>query len=428
MTKALENMYKQKITSANNAILHINQGANIYVGAFCSEPQKLVAELVNQKERLKGSTLYLNLGGSPLKYAAQDCVDFFNYRAFLSSFQLAKLTRNKNVDYIPINLSDISRYYEENKIDVALIQVSPPNDEGYLSLGINVEASLTLIKEADLVIAEVNKQMPFTLGNSLVHFSEIDFIVESSNPLLEIRQAEISDVEREIGKHVAKLIPDGATLQWGIGNVPASVLSSLFDKKDLGVHTGSITDNAIDLIENGNITNRLKEYKRGISVCTLLLGTEKLYKYVEKNKFIEFHPVSITHNPIVISQISNFYSINSAIEIDVFGHINSEFINGQTVAGVGGQMDFLRSAKLSKGGRSIIALSSTTPDESISKISLSVERITSPKSEVDYVVTEYGIAKLFGKSLKQRVQEMISIAHPKFRNELQNQYELMYKG
>lgn len=377
--------------------------------------------LIKQRERLRGTTLYVNVSGSPLLYGQQKYFEYFNIRAFLSSVGLMNVVNKGNFDYIPINVSDIPQYFQEEKIDVALVQVTPPDAEGKVSLGISVDVTKELIKRANLVIAEVNDNLPVTEGDSKVDAHFIDFFVKSTNPLLEIKERELTDIDKQIGKNVATLIPNGATLQWGIGNIPNSVLHALKDKKDLGVHSGSITEPIIPLIQSGVITNEKKSFGRGKVLCTVLLGTKKLYDYANKNPLIHVVEAKTTHNIVNISKIDHFHAINSAIEVDLFGQVNAESIQGKTIAGVGGQMDFIKGAKLSKGGKSIIALSSTTSKGDRSKIQYSIDRVSSLKTEVDYIVTEYGIATLKHKSLRERAESLISIAHPSFREQLRNE-------
>lgn len=416
--------YQSKLRNLDDAINKIESTQNVFLSSYCNEPQLLVEELVRQKKRIKGISLYINVAGSPLQYAQKECYGFFNIRAFLSSVGLLGIVKSSDFDYIPLNLSNIPDYLKNKKIDVALIQVSPPNKKGFCNLGISVDYTKSLIKEAEIVIAEVNPNLPKTYGDTMVHIDEVDCFVQSSKSVLELKERELSNIERKIGEHVASLIPDGSTIQWGIGGIPNSVLKELSNKKDLGVHSGSITEPIINLMENKVITNQYKSYKKGKVICTTVLGNKKLYDYINENPMIELHPVDVTHNVNVIQQIDNFHAINSAIEVDVYGQINAETINGNIIAGVGGQMDFIKGARLSDGGKSIIALTSTTPDFKKSKIKVVIDSVTSIKSEIDYIVTEYGIAELFNKSLKERAEAIISIAHPKFREALKRELGL----
>ena len=410
--------YREKQMDIAQAINKVDKNHVVVLSAYCSEPQTLVEELIRQKSRLRGLELYVNLVGSPALYSQKDNFPYFCIRTFLSNPKLKEAILYGDCDYIPINVSEIPKKIERMEIDIAFIQVAPPDNEGFFNLGISVDYVKSLVENAKYVIAEVNDCMPRTQGDTNLTIDEIDSFVKSSRSLLTIPESGFSDIEKKIGENVATLIPDGATLQWGIGSIPNGILHSLKNKKDLGVHSGSISDPVIELIESGVINNSRKIVKQNKIVCTSLIGTEKLYEYANNNPVIEMHSVEFTHNSKIIGQIENFHSINSALEIDITGQINAESLKGVTIAGVGGQMDFIRGAKGSNGGKAIIALPSTAAGGTISRVKFSVSGVTSLKSEVDYIVTEYGIAELFGKSMKERGKEIIAIAHPKFREEL----------
>jgi 4-hydroxybutyrate CoA-transferase len=413
-----EVIYSDRQTSASQAISAIQSSHKVFLAPFCNEPGTLIDELVQQKGRLQDVTIYNTVIGSPCIYAEPDCHPHFQIRTFLSSPRLKSAFLNEACDYLPVNLSEIPRWITQENIDIALIQVTPPNGEGYCNLGLSVDVVQTLIKNAKYVIAEVNSHLPWTYGDTLVHVSEIDHFVFSARPLLTIPRGVPSKEEEAIGHNVAELIPNHATIQVGIGRIADSILLTLKNKKALGIHSGSIIDPVMDLMKLGVITNEYKEVNRFKTVCTTLTGTEELYAFADKNPEIELHPSNYTHHPGVIANISNFYSINSALEVDLFGQINAEQVGQYPIGGVGGQMDFIKGSKLSHGGRSIIALPSTAKNGTQSRIKTIVSHVTSLKSDIDYVVTEYGIATLFGKSLKERVNELIAIAHPNFRQEL----------
>lgn len=418
------NLYNARLTTPKKAISLIQSFQKVFLAPFCNEPQTLVEEMVSQKERLKDVQLYNAIIGSPCIYAKTECHNHFKIRTFLGSSSLKGAYQNHACDYIPVNLSEIPRWLEQEKIDVSLLQVSPPNDEGYCNLGLSVDTIHALIKHAKMIIAQVNNKLPLTSGETLVHVSEIDHFVVSNRPLLTIPSASISEIDKRIGSHVAELIPDYATIQVGVGKIADSILLSLKKKKGLGIHSGSITDSIVELMNLGVITNERKEINPYKTVCTTLTGTEALYYYTHHNQSIELYPVTYTHNAAVIAKLSNFHAINSALEVDLTGQINAEQVGAYPVAGVGGQMDFIHGAKLSKGGKVIIALPSTAKKGTQSRIKARIPFVTSIKSEVDYVVTEYGIASLFGKTLKERAKELIAIAHPKFRNELSSEFNL----
>ena len=416
-------MYQAKKKSAADAIAMIQPHQNVFIAPFCNEPQTLVEELVRQSGRLEDVYLYNMPIGSACLYAGSDHIHSFKIRTFLSSPLFKVSYTTGDCDYIPINLSEIPRWIAEHQIDVALIQVSPPDEDGFCNLGISVDVVQSLIKHAVCIIAEVNNQMPWSEGNTLVHISSIDCVVSSTRPILEIKRKVPTEEEQAIGRHVASLIPDYSVIQVGVGSVSDSILQALQGKKGLGIHSGSITDPVIDLIKQGVITNEAKEINRYITICTTLTGTEELYSYANRNRAIELHPSDYTHNPAVISKLSHFHSINSALEVDLFGQVNAEQVGKYPVAGVGGQMDFIHGARLSKGGKAIIALPSTAKKGTESRIKAEIPFVTSLKSEIDYVVTEYGVAALFGKSLKERAHALLSIAHPDFREQLRGSIE-----
>jgi 4-hydroxybutyrate CoA-transferase len=418
-----EAIYSSRVKSASEAIAVIQSHQRVFLAPYCNEPQTLVEELVHQKERFRDVTLYNAVVGSPCLYADPSCHAHFKIRTFLSAAPLKSAYINQVCDYLPVNLSDMPRWVKQEKMDIALVQVSPPNSEGFCNLGISVETVPALIRNAKIVIAQVNNELPQTCGDTLIHVSEIDHFVVSNRPLLTLSSGAPSETEMKIGSYVAELIPDYATIQVGLGKIADAVLLSLKSKKGLGVHSGSITDAVTELIDLGVITNEHKEIDQNKTICTTLTGTEALYKYSNKNKNIELYPSDYTHNAAVIAKLSNFISVNSALEVDLTGQINAEQVGAFPVAGVGGQMDFILGARLSKGGKAIIALPSTAKRGTESRIKVKVPYITSVKTEIDYIVTEFGIASLFGKSLKERAKELIAIAHPNFREELSDEFE-----
>ena len=410
--------YKEKVTSKKQAIHQIQSGQTVFLAPFCNEPQTLVEELVAQKKRFHDVTLFNVVAGSPCLYGAPSCHPHFSIRSFLGSPALKKAFLNGACDYVPMNLSDLPEWLDRGEIDVSLIQASPPDQDGYCNLGISVDLIHALVKNASMVIAELNPQLPRSHGETLLHIDEIDYFIVADRPLLTIPDTEPSQEEIQIGRFVAELIPDYATIQVGIGKLANSILRSLKNKKGLGMHSGSITEPVMELMELGVITNEKKEVSPFKTVCTTITGSEALYDYADKNLNIELMPINFTHSAAVISSINRFYAINSALEVDLSGQVNAEQANGIPVAGVGGQMDFIHGARLSKGGKSIIALPSTAKGGTISRITQSLSSVTTLKSEIDYIVTEYGVADLFGKTLKERKEALIAIAHPNFRRQL----------
>jgi len=419
-------MYQTKKKSASDAIAIIQSQQKVFIAPFCNEPQTLIEELVRQSGRLEDVYLYNMPIGSACLYAGIDHIHSFKIRTFLSTPLFKASYSNGDCDYIPINLSEIPRWIGENQIDVALIQVSPPDEHGFCNLGISVDVVQSLIKHAICIIAEVNSLMPWSEGDTRVHISSIDCFVPSTRAMLEIKHKAPTEQEQAIGRHVAALIPDYSVIQVGVGSVSDSILQALQGKKGLGIHSGSITDPVIDLIEQGVITNEAKEINRHLTVCMTLTGSAELYRYANRNQDIELHPSDYTHNAAVISKLSRFHSINSALEVDLFGQVNAEQVGHYPVAGVGGQMDFIHGARLSNGGKAIIALPATAKKGMQSRIKAEIPFVTSLKSEIDYVVTEYGAAPLFGKSRKERAHALISIAHPDFREQLMESLERRY--
>lgn len=391
---------------------------SIFVGAFCNEPQTLMRWFQTIANDLTPMSLYMIITGSPVSYT-KNLPEHIKLKPFLSSGQLRKYGLTDQVDYIPMNLSEIPNWIEtSNEIDVAFIQVSPPNQNGYCNTGISVDVIPSLISSAKLVVAEINNRLPESNGETTIHISQLHALVEGDHELLTIKDGEGNEIEKAIANNVAKLIPDKATIQIGIGSLSNEIAKALLKKKDLGIHSGSLNSGMKLLIENNVVTNKFKEIDQGKTVITTVLGDMDLYRFIDKREDILLKPISYTHNAKVIGQLSNFYAINSALEVDLHGQINAEALGETIVAGVGGQLDFFIGARLSENGCRILALPSAAKNGEISKIKVKIDAVTSVKSEVDYVVTEYGIAELKGKSLKERQQALISIAHPNFREAL----------
>ena len=421
------NEYTRRQVKTDEAISVIDSHDRVFLAPFCNEPQTLVEELVRQKDRFEETILYTLNIGSPCLYADPDCQSHFIIHSFLHSAQLKKAYSHNFCEYLPVNLSQIPLWLEENPVDVALIQVTPPDDHGRCHLGISVDIIHSLIRHAKIVIAQVNEYLPITSGQGFIHANEIDYFVLSNRPLLEVQSAEGRKEEAIIGEFVAELIPDQSTIQVGVGRLADSILCSLKEKKHLGIHSGSITDTVVDLIESGVVTNAYKEINRNETICTTLTGTKRLYDFAHRNESIQLKSVDYTHNPAVIAQISQFCSINSALEVDLLGNVNAEQTGRYPVGGVGGQMDFIIGSRLSKRGRSIIALPSTAKKGTESRIKLTAASVTSVKSEIDFVVTEFGVASLFGKTARQRGEELLEIAHPAYKEELKWQLgQLIY--
>ena len=334
-------------------------------------------------------------------------------------------------DFTPAFLHEIPNLIRTKLApDVALLHLSKPNKLGYCSFGISVDYSKPAAHCSKMNIAQINSNMPFTFGDSMIHISMLDYIVESDTPLLELTPPSIGDTERAIGENVAQLINDGDTLQLGIGAIPDAVLKSLKTKNDLGLYTEMFSDGVIDLIETGVITNAKKNIHQGKSVASFMMGSRRLYDYVDNNPNIEMYPVDYVNNPRIASQNDNLISVNSCIQVDLLGQVVSDSVGLLQISGVGGQVHFVRSAAMSKGGKSIIAFASTAKGGTVSKIVSFIDKgsaVTTSRNDVEYIVTEYGIANLKGSSLRQRAYDLIQIAHPDFREDLKKEYNKRFE-
>lgn len=346
----------------------------------------------------------------------------FNHVTCFASASSRKAIWEKRSEFIPSFYHEIPKVWEEIiKPDVLYVTVSPMDKHGYFSLGTGVSTCHTLIKSAKKIYVEVNKYMPRVHGDSFIHISEIDSICESHIPLPELPIEPISNTDKIIGNYIAELVPNGATIQLGIGGIPNAAAASLYDKKDLGIHTEMFTECMVDLIESGVVNNSKKNLHEGKSIATLAIGTKRMYDFLNDNVGVHLYPVNYVNDPNVIGMHDNFVSINSCIEVDLFGQVCSETLGYRIFSGVGGQVDYVRGAARSKGGKSIIAIQSTAKNDEISKIKPLLTKgsiVTTTRNEVDYIVTEYGVARLKGKSITQRAKALINIAHPNYREEL----------
>ncbi len=395
----------------------------VYIHPGCAEPEALVEALMLRAPYVKNVELMhlLTYGTSP--YCAPEMAEHFRHNALFVGGNVREAVNDGRADYTPIFLSEVEALFEsgEMPIDVALIQVSPPDPHGYCSFGVGVECTLTAAKYAHHVVAQVNAQMPRTYGDSFIHVTELDSIVELSRPLCEMKPHPTNDVFRQIGARVATLIEDGSVLQCGIGTIPDAILPNLMDRKDLGVHTELISDNVIPLIDAGVINGRRKNLKPRKIIVGFVLGTRKLFDFIDENPIFEFHPSAYTNDPFRISMNDRMVAINSAIEVDLTGQVCAESIGSQFYSGFGGQLDFIRGAARSKYGKPIIALPSTARNDTISRIVPRLAHgagVLTGRADVHYVVTEFGIAYLHGRTVRQRAEALIQIAHPKFHNEL----------
>lgn len=412
--------YEEKVRAPDEAVGAIQSGDHIFIGSGAAEPQRLVEALVQRATAVFGTEIVhiMTLGIAP--YAEPKWGDNFRHNALFIGPNVREAVAQGRADYTPIFLGEIPRLFETGRvpIDVALIQVSPPDRHGYCSYGVSTDVVKPATEAANLVIAEVNEKMPRTLGDSFLHVDDIDFLVPVDYPILETTVGVADETARNIGKYIAALIEDGSTLQMGIGTIPDSVLYYLRDKKDLGIHTEMFSDGMMHLVELGVITNMKKTLHRGKIVAAFCMGSRRLYEFVDNNPFIEFHPVSYTNDPYVIAQNERMVSINSALEVDLTGQVCADSLGAYFYSGIGGQVDFVRGAARSKGGKPIIALPATAAEGSVSRITPQLKPgagVVTSRGDVHYVVTEWGVAYLHGHTIQERALALISIAHPKFR-------------
>lgn len=416
-------IYQQKITTAEEAIKHIQNGQRVAVSHAAGVPQVCIKTLCNSSDRFKDVEIYhmLCLGDGEYMYP-EKASNFRHITNFVGANSRKAIEENR-ADFFPAFFHEVPAMIRNKtlKIDVALVQVSEPDENGYCSFGISCDYTKPAAECAPLVIAEVNKQMPYIGGDNLIHVSDLDYIVETDYAPYTLPAAKIGNVEQAIGKNCANLVPNGATLQLGIGAIPDAVLLFLKDKKDLGIHTEMFSDGVMELVKSGVVNGKMKTLHPGKMLATFLMGSKALYDFVDHNPDVEMYPVDYVNNPSVIAQNDNMISINSCIEVDLMGQVVSESIGDRQFSGVGGQVDYVRGASLSKGGKSIMAMPSTARGGASSRIVTRIAdgaAVTTSRNEVDYVVTEYGIAHLKGKTLRQRAEALISIAHPDFRDDL----------
>lgn len=397
----------------------IRPGDTILWGQACAEPLTLTEALMAQRADLGGVSVFLGSGFSDtVRPEHADHIRFLGMGAVGSNRRLSKAGV---LDVLPCHVSKMEPYVAEGVIpcDVAFVQVSPPDETGQFSLGLVSDYIRAAVRRARVVVAEMNAQVPQVPCAEPLTPGEIDFLVESDRPLVELAPAAITDLDRAISKFAQAYIPDRATLQVGIGSVPEAVMSDLRGRRDLGIHSGMLGDSVVDLVEAGAISNAYKEVDPGITITGALIGTRRLYDFCHRNATVRMHPLSYTHNFSVLSKLSRFISLNSAVEVDLSGQVNAESAGGQYVGAVGGQVDYVRAASASPGGRSIIALPSTAQNGAVSRIVAQLSGpVTTARSDVDVIITEYGAADLRGKTLSQRARALIEIAHPAHREAL----------
>ncbi|MGD8779789.1 MAG: acetyl-CoA hydrolase/transferase C-terminal domain-containing protein [Ignavibacteria bacterium] len=421
--------YKSKVISAEDAIKVIKSGDNIIVQPGCAAPLELIRKMVDRKDELEGVSIYHILVVGDLPYTKPGMEKHFKHKAFFIGGNVRKAINEGRAEFIPIFLSEVTLLFKRGFIeaDVALIHVSQPDEHGFCSYGIDVGNIKTPAEKAKVVIAQVNPKMPRGLGNSFININKIDYIVEHEENLMELPQIDPNAsqatllVYDNIGKHVAGLIEDGATLQMGIGAIPDAVLKYLYDKNDLGIHTEMFSDGLIDLVLEGVVNGEMKTLHQGKIIAGFVLGTQRSFDFIDNNPIIEFHPQEYVNDPFVIARNNKMVAINSAIEVDLTGQVCSDSIGTKLYSGIGGQVDFVRGAGHSEGGKPIIALPSVTKDGKITRIVPTLKPgagVVTSRGDVHYVATEYGVAYLHGKTIQERARALIEISHPNFKEEL----------
>jgi 4-hydroxybutyrate CoA-transferase len=416
------NTYKSKLVSAETALKSVESGNRVVIGFACGEPPTLVEALVTRAPELSDVEIVHMIAMGPSKYAQPGMEKSFRHNSLFLGASTRKAVADKRADYTPCNFSEIPRLFKHNilPVDVVLMQVTPPDENGFCSFGVSADYTQPAAECARIVIAQMNRLMPRTFG-AKISLDALTYIVEKDEPIIEFNPPEIGDVERRIGENIARLVPDGATLQLGIGAIPDAVLACLTTKKDLGIHSEMVSDGVVALAEAGVVTNRRKTINTGKFTATFFMGTRKLYDFVHNNPQVEIFSVDYVNDPYVIGQYENMISINSAVQVDLMGQVNGEMIGTTQFSGVGGQVDFVRGTSRSRGGKSIIALPSTAAGGKVSRICRELDKgaaVTTSRNDVHFIVTEYGVADLRGKTMRQRAEALINISHPDFRSML----------
>ena len=417
--------YRAKCMSTADALEAVCSGSRVWIQSGCGTPSKLVDALVARAPKVRDVEIVHMMTLGSADYTKPEYEGCFRHRGLFLGSNVREAVAAGRADYTPIFLSEIEGLFLSGAmpLDVVLMQVSPPDAHGFVSLGTTVDCTLTAVRCARVVIAEVNDQVPRTHGDTFIHVSRISSVVESSHPLLEVCTEPPSELHLQVARNVASMIPDGATLQTGIGGISQAVLMCLGDKRDLGIHTEMCPDGVIDLIESGVINGQRKSLHRGKAVASFVLGSRRLFDFIHENASFEFRSISYTNDPFVVAQNDRMVAINSALQVDLTGQVCADSLGTKPYSGFGGQLDFIRGASRSHGGIPIIALPSTAMGGAVSLIVPVLEPgagVVTSRADVHYVVTEHGIAYLHGKTLRERAEALIAIADPKFRNELED--------
>ncbi|MFN7958728.1 MAG: acetyl-CoA hydrolase/transferase C-terminal domain-containing protein [Holophagaceae bacterium] len=427
-----QSIYRERLVPAEEAVRAIQSGDRVVVGHAAGAPQELLKAMVQQKNRLHHVEMVHMLCLGDGGYLDEGMELHFRFNGIFVGANNRKAVEENRGDYTPCYFHEFpSLFRKQLPVDVAMIQVTRPDADGFCSFGVSCDYTKPAANRAKLVIAEANDRMPYIGGDNLIHVSKLHHIVETSNPILELPLPKIGETEKRLGEHCATLVEDGSTLQLGIGAIPDAVLMFLKDKKDLGIHSEMFSDGLIDLVELGVVNGSRKSIHKGELVSTFLMGSQRLYDFVDHNPQVKLYPVDYVNHPTIIMQNSKMVSINSCIEVDLMGQVGSESIGLRQFSGVGGQVDFIRGASMAMGGKSIIAVPSTAAGGKVSRIVPFLAQgaaVSTSRNDVDYIVTEYGIAHLKGRTLRQRAQSLIAIAHPSFRDGLNEEFDRRFSA
>ena len=416
--------YRSRVTTAEKAVECVRSGDHVWLHAGCNNPEELVRALVARADELENVEVAHLLTFGYAEHTNAKHQKSFRHRAMFTGGNVRQAVNEGRADWVPVFLSEIPRLINSGlqPVDVAMIHLSPPDEHGFCSYGVGVECSKAAAERASKVLALVNKQMPRSLGDAFIHVSKLTHVVEIDRLPVELPGAgQVGEVAKAIGRNIAELIPDGATLQMGIGEIPDGVLLYLKHKKNLGIHTEMFSDGLIELFEAGVITGEAKTLHRGKIVASFILGSRKTFDFIDNNPYVEFHHSDYVNDPFIIARHDNMVAINSAISVDITGQVNSDSIGRNVYSGFGGQVDFIRGASRSRNGKPIIALPATAKDGQISRIVDVLAEgagVVTSRGDVHYVVTEFGVADLYGKCLRERAQALIGVADPRFRDEL----------
>jgi 4-hydroxybutyrate CoA-transferase len=423
--------YASKLCTADEAVSHIKSGDTVVLAHCVGEPPALVDAMIRNRERYENVEIRHFVRLAPVDFTTPGYERHFRANPLFASASCREALADNRADFTPCFFHEFPKLLRDGKArcDVLLCQTSPPDEHGYVSLGTSVDYTLQAIRTASKAIVQINSLFPRTFGDGIVHISEFDHIVEADTPLYELPPPEISDVEKAIGENCATLVEDGSTLQLGIGAIPDAVMLFLRDKRNLGIHSEMISDGTLELYEEGIITGSEKSMGAGKMTVTFLMGTRRLYDFVHNNPAVEVRPVDYVNHPAVIMRQHKMVGINSALQVDLQGQVNAEHIGGKQYSGVGGQVDFVRGASMADGGKSIIAMPSSVLKKDGTRLSRIVPRfdagvpVTTTRNDVDYIITEYGIAPMKNVCLRERARSLIGLAHPELRPELEDAYE-----